>query len=166
MLKKLILLRHAKSNPPDHSVSDIDRVLNKKGLQDAKRMAAHLAKKEIIPDLVISSPARRAVATAWIFTSYLEYPEDSIVIDNEIYGADINNLYSVIHGCDEKLKKLMIVGHNPGITNLLDELTDAGIADVPSCGLAVISFPDSEWYTVRRNSGVLDFFDIPANYNL
>lgn len=144
----------------------MDRTLNRKGLQDAKHMASRLARKELIPDLIVCSPARRAMTTAMIFASYLEYPDDTIVHDNEIYGADINNLYSVIHGLDEKHDKVMLVGHNPGITNLLDELTDAGISNVSSCGIAVIRFGDIQWSSIRRNSGVLELFDIPANYNI
>src|SRR5215470_8706335 len=112
-MKTLYLVRHAKSSRDDPSLPDKERPLNKRGRRDAPRMGERLAKRDVKPDLILSSPAVRALATAEIVSRKLGYAIKDIVVDERLYGADPNDLLDVIHELGEKPKRVMLFGHNP-----------------------------------------------------
>ena len=160
-MKKLLLVRHAKSSWEDFSQSDHNRPLNKRGLADAPVMGQRIAKKQIAPELIVSSTAHRAEATAKIIATELQLL-DSIITNANIYEAGIGNLMEVIFGLDDELNLVMLVGHNPGFTMLVNYLQDdRHIDNMQTCATALLSFDIDSWADVK--AGKLLDYDYPKN---
>ncbi len=132
-MKKLFLIRHAKSSWEDHLLSDHDRPLSDKGKADAPKVANILKSKYVLPDLVISSSARRALKTAKIFSSTLNYSTEKIEINTSIYEATTQQLINVVNKIDDKYETVLIFGHNPGFTVLANFLGDKSIKYANFC---------------------------------
>ena len=152
-MKRLILVRHAKSSRDDPSLADRERPLNDRGLRDAPKMGARLAKRGIRPDLVLSSPAVRALATARLFAKELDYDTDDIVVDERLYAATPDALLEVIRTVDDKPKCVMLFGHNPELSELAHELSGT-IGDLPTCAVVDLSFDIAAWSKVGRHAPV------------
>ena len=134
-MKKLYLIRHAKSSWKDLFVDDFDRPLNKRGKKDAPLMGKRLKEKGIKPDLIISSPALRAKTTAQVIAKELGFKE--IVYDEKIYEAEEETLYEIVKNLDSRYKTVFLVGHNPGLNMLAEKLV--GLNDnIPTCGVVEI----------------------------
>ncbi len=161
--KTLFLLRHAKSSWDDPSLEDIDRPLNKRGKKDAPEMGKRLAKYDVIPQVVVSSPALRAYRTAQKVSEELGFEKADICVDERVYSWDSNTVLDVINSLDDKYQSAMIVFHNPAITDLVNELTRADIDNVPTCGVATIGFDTENWSQVKKGKGRLIKFDYPKN---
>ena len=131
-VKTLVLLRHAKSSWKDASLPDRDRPLNDRGLRDAPRIGGALAELVGTPDLVVSSPAARALATARIVAEAVGFPLEAIDVDERIYGATPAELLKVIRGLDDERNHVILVGHNPGFTELVNALSGPRIDNVPT----------------------------------
>lgn len=144
-MKKLTLVRHAKSSWKDAGLADRDRPLNKRGRQDAPRMGKRLAQRAASPDQIISSPAVRALTTAKIMAEEIGYPPDEIIVDERLYGADIPEWLAVIRGLDDALEHVLLVGHNPGLTDLVNDLSPDGVDNVPTCGVVEMTFDVETW---------------------
>ena len=121
-MKTLLLLRHAKSNWDDEALADYDRPLNERGRHDAPRMGRHLARLDLVPDLIVASGARRAAATAKRAAFAAGYPGD-IRYTDELYLADPETFLEIARETDDVVARLMLVGHNPGIEELVTALT-------------------------------------------
>ncbi|HKK13265.1 MAG TPA: histidine phosphatase family protein [Gammaproteobacteria bacterium] len=161
--RRLTLVRHAKSSWKHGELADFDRPLKKRGRGDAPRMGRRLAQQGLCPQLMVSSPARRALETARLMAPELGYPPDRIAIDRRIYAADADVLRSVIAGQAEAIAHLMLVGHNPALTDLCNRLTRAGIANLPSCGVVCVDFAVEGWSAVGHATGELVLFDYPKS---
>jgi phosphohistidine phosphatase len=159
--KTLFLLRHAKSSWDDPSLDDIDRPLNKRGKRDAPEMGRRLAEYGVKPEIIVSSPALRAFKTAEKVSEGLGFEKKDILIDERVYSWDSDAVLNVINSLDDKYKSAMIVFHNPAITDLVNELSDARIDNVPTCGLATVSFDTDKWSAVKKGKGKLLSFDYP-----
>lgn len=118
----LILLRHAKSSWKNEAIDDFDRPLAKRGKQDAQKVGFWLKRSNLIPDLILSSPAKRARKTATIVSRELALDENQIRWMPEIYDASPANLLKVLKRCPEQAKQVLLVGHNPGMEFLLEYL--------------------------------------------
>ncbi len=160
-MKTLYLVRHAKSSWKDASLPDHDRPLNKRGEEDAPRMGKRLACRRPKPELIISSPAVRAKMTAKLLATGIGYPKANIVIDKLIYEAEPEDLMSIIRGLDNTVDCVMLVGHNPAFTLLVNSLARCNIENVPTCGLAVLKFDIVSWDDIDRVTGELLDFDYP-----
>ncbi|HEY6062293.1 MAG TPA: histidine phosphatase family protein, partial [Chitinophagaceae bacterium] len=132
-MKTVLLVRHAKSDWGDASLSDFDRPLNGRGKSDAPVMAHRLLDKNIFIDAFISSPANRAKKTARIFAKEYKRDKDDIIIRDELYAAPENVFYDVILTADNKFKSIAIFSHNPGLTDFANLLTDTRIDNIPTC---------------------------------
>lgn len=143
-MKEILLIRHAKSSWDDPALSDRDRPLNERGEHDARKMAERLAQRGVGAELILSSPARRALATAQIFGRKLGYGGADIVVDARIYAASADDLLDVIHELDDKRRSVMLFGHNPGLTDLANRLSSQ-IAEMPTCAVAEFSFDAKSW---------------------
>lgn len=163
-MKTIFLVRHAKSSWKDVGLSDFDRPLNKRGKRDAPFMAKHVAKMEEKPDLIISSPAIRTRSTAIIFAGELGYKESDINYDKNIYLADTDTLTNALKSADNKLNRVMLVAHNPGLTDLVDFLSGEDIDNVPTCGVVKLSYNSTDWSSLSKNSCELIMFDYPKKY--
>jgi len=161
MSKSLFLVRHAKSDWSNQGQKDYDRELNGRGLGDAPKMGGRLAEMNVMPDLIISSPAVRAKLTAEYIAEQLQYEVDRIQFDEEIYEASTRSLLSVINGLDDKYNKVMIFGHNPTLTYLTEYLTKSPIGNIPTCGAVEIEFEVDSWKEVTGDVGKLKWFIYP-----
>jgi phosphohistidine phosphatase len=119
----LLIMRHAKSDWSDHAAADFDRRLTDRGKRDAKKMGAWLKKKKIIPDKIVSSPAARAERTAMIVCRETGIDPAAIIWERDIYDASLEDLLKVIAGQAGNTRCLLIIGHNPGLEELLDYLS-------------------------------------------
>jgi len=162
-MKTLYLVRHAKSSWKDGNLSDHDRPLNKRGEQDAPRMGQRLRRREPQPEVIISSSAVRAKTTAKILATEIGYPKSDITIDQRMYGAEPEDVVSIIHGLDHKIDCAMLVGHNPTFTDLVNALGRCHIDNMPTGSIAVLAFSIEAWEDIERVKGELLDFDYPKN---
>lgn len=160
-MKRLVLVRHAKSSWKDPAATDFERPLNNRGKRDAPAMAERLAGRGLRPDLIVTSPAKRARKTAVIMARALGYPKSEIRRDRELYLAELETLVAVVSELEEEFSEVMLVGHNPGFTELTDYFTRGSIGNLPTSGMAGIEFSTERWREVRRGSGKLRFLDFP-----
>ena len=122
-MKTLLLVRHAKSSWNDSEISDIDRPLKQIGVKNALLIATKIKEKKIFPDFLITSPAVRAASTALIFARTLSYPLQRMVINEIVYDFSKDALFPLLHATDDKFDTVMLVGHDPALTYLLNDLT-------------------------------------------
>lgn len=161
--KTLYLARHAKSDWDSPSSSDFDRCLNQRGLQDAAMMGKRLAKSNISPELIISSSAIRAKITAQLIASEIGYEGSHIKLVDDIYEAYVDDLERVIHGIDNELNHVMLVGHNPGMTELVNWLTGSHISNIPTGGIATLQASSGNWKGFIKGHVKLVEYDYPKN---
>jgi len=146
-MKSLLLLRHAKSDWSDAGRTDHDRPLNKRGKRDAPRMGALLRSEKLVPELIVSSSARRARKTAAKAAKACGYDRD-IQLEDALYMATPAAHVDVLRQLDRRIDRVMLVGHNPGLEELLWCLTGAEAA-LPTAALAVIELPVKRWEDVK-----------------
>lgn len=163
-MKTLYLLRHAKSSWDFEDLSDHDRPLNKRGRQDAPLMGRELMSREIEPDLIVSSSAVRALTTAALVAKELEYPTETIEINEAIYGASKEELCGIIQATSDDVNKLILVGHNPTITDVANLLSPEHVASIPTTGVVCLTFDCSHWEEIEKENATLHFFDFPKNH--
>lgn len=142
-MKTLLLLRHAKSSWDDDSLSDHDRPLNQRGKIAAPRMGQLLCELDLVPDLIISSTANRASTTARL-AAHAAGCDAQLVLDRSLYLAPPERYIRVAARTHEPVERLMLVGHNPGIEMVVDDLTGCG-ESMPTAALAVIAVPIRRW---------------------
>ncbi len=163
-MKHLYLIRHAKSSWADSRLTDFDRPLNKRGKRDAPIMGQRLAARLVRFDLLLSSSAKRARRTAECIAAETGYSEADIVYDRTIYDADLAMLLSLIRQVDDTVDSLALVGHNHVITECAEWLTGRRIVNIPTSGIAAISFTADRWGDIDHEAGLLEFFDYPKRH--
>ncbi len=124
-------------------------------------MGAFLKNKRISPDLILSSPAKRAFQTAKILAKELEYPHEKIQRNQHVYLAAVDTLVNIIQNAPDESQRMMLIGHNPGLTQLANYLADARIANIPTTGIVEIHFDVHHWRKIAAMSGKLASFDFP-----
>lgn len=159
--KILYLLRHAKSSWTDRSISDFDRPLNKRGIQQAPEIAAILASKDARPQVIISSPANRAFSTAKTMAVALSSDKSKIGSDKRIYEANIQTLMYLIQELDDDLQSVLLVGHNPGFSYLVNTLSRQKVAPLPTCTLIQLRLDIEHWNELEAECGELISVDVP-----
>ena len=153
-MKHLVLIRHAKSDWTSPALSDFDRPLNKKGLKDAPRIAGILKERGIFPDLIISSPANRALTTARIMAEEYGVASDTILQIPSLYLGDTSDLAAALYRTPDKTKTLFLFAHNPGISYFASQLVCREIG-MPTCCAVVISLEGSWENPKIRETAVL-----------
>lgn len=167
-MRRLILLRHAKSDRPP-GVSDLDRPLNARGQRDAPRMGAYLAAEDLRADAVVVSPALRTRQTWEGVQPALNGPQPEIV--SSIYEAPETALLAVARGAPKAAASLLMIGHNPGLQDLALYLVGAGDKsgrkrlgyEFPTAAIAVIDFEADSWDGLKAGSGRLERFVAPKD---
>jgi len=159
-MKRLFLIRHAKSSWDDATLADQDRPLNERGRRDAPKIGGRLARREVKPDLILSSPALRALTTTKIIAGKLDYKRKHIVIDDRLYAAEADDLLEVIHELDDRLQCVMIVGHNPELSELAQRLCGE-ISHLPTCAVAEFGFALTSWSDIGTCPAATVAFDYP-----
>ncbi len=161
MSKILYLVRHAKSSWSNPSLADKDRPLNQRGRNSAPYMGQCLAAHGHRPDLIISSPAKRAFSTAKKLAKELAYDKSEILKHESLYFSGTGSMWKLLEGLDDRYQKVMIVGHNPAMTSLLNILCDAPVENMPTCAVAVIGFDMASWSEMDTVDGDLLAYDFP-----
>ena len=159
-MKLLFLVRHAKSSWDDTALPDIRRPLGKRGKRDAPQMGDRLSKRGASPDLIVASPATRALTTATVIATKLGYEVKDIVVDNRLYPGDVAVLLNVIRGFDDELDSVMLFGHNPGLTELAHGLSKE-ITHMPTCAVAELGFDVQSWSAADKSTLVSAELDFP-----
>jgi phosphohistidine phosphatase len=163
-LKRLTLVRHAKSDWSLPGQQDWDRVLNKRGQQDAPEMARRLRSRKLKPDLILASPAVRALATASIMARELKVPAEHVAQVERLYLADPAMIVEVVRELGGDVKHVMVFSHNPGITECANRLS-AGeqIDNMPTCAVFTACFKLLDWSQLDWGTGLEAEFDYPRN---
>lgn len=156
-MKKLILVRHGKSSW-EEDLPDHERPLKKRAYKDAGLVLN--AFSGFVPgELTLwSSYAVRALATARLFQENLEVSEDQFTIKKELYTFERNDLLKVIKSCDNAVENLMIFGHNPAITGVVNTLGDQHFSNVPTTGLCLIEFETDDWKSINKGTTIIYLF--------
>lgn len=144
-MKKLTLVRHAKSSWKDSSLSDHDRPLNKRGKQDSIRMSKWYAQLNEKPDLLISSTALRARKTMIRFQDAFDINEANVILTRDLYHAYEDEILNVLYGLDDEINSVMLFGHNPGFTYFVNNYSSLSIDNVVTCGITTIEFDVEKW---------------------
>ena len=149
-MKTLFLVRHAKSSRDDPALSDKDRPLNDRGMRDAPKMGARLAKQGVKPDLILSSPAVRARTTAELIAKKLDYKVKDIALVERLYAAAPGDVLDVIRELGDKPKCVMVFGHNPELGQLATRLASKD-TDMPTCAVAEFAYDIKSWSLVGKD---------------
>ena len=162
-MKTLFLIRHAKSSWKDVTIHDHDRPLNKRGKENAPRMGDRLKKRQKMPDLIFSSTALRAKATAKCIGKKINFPIIKITFLRELYHASPNRLFDCISQAPDQADSIMFFGHNPGLTELAVNQWNIPILNLPTCGILKIQFKSDSWKLVGKERISSTTFDYPKN---
>jgi len=163
-MKNLFLVRHAKSDWSVSGQKDIDRELNGRGRSDAPKMGRKLYEMEAKPEIIISSPAARARFTAELISEQLKFDTDKIIYNEDLYEASVRTLLGAINGIEDRYSRVMIFGHNPGLTFLAEALTKKEIGNIPTCGIVHLEFAIGSWQEVSGGTGELKSFIYPKKF--
>jgi phosphohistidine phosphatase len=161
MPKILYLVRHAKSSWKNPGLADTERPLNKRGKHDAPLMGKTLRSRREIPEMLISSPAKRAFSTAKHFAKEFNYKKEKIEISEILYMASVSDFYNAIVKCDNSIKSIMLFSHNPGITDFANLITGSDIENIPTSGTVRIDFDIEKWVDIKKTKGEIKFFISP-----
>jgi phosphohistidine phosphatase len=160
-MKTLFLVRHAKSSWARPDLADFDRPLNARGERDAPEMGRRLARAGVRPARMITSPAVRARMTAEAIAKALGYPVGRIVAEERLYGADVPTWLEVIGSLPGTEAAVMLVGHNPGITELANRLGTETVDNVPTCGIVTLDYDTASWRDVAAARPVREHVATP-----
>ena len=160
-MKKLLLVRHAKSSWSDFSIKDFDRPLNDRGKHDAPMMAKRLLDKKIAIDAFIASPAKRAKKTAELFVKTYHGDKDDIIFIDELYLAEPPVFFELISQISDKYDTIAVFSHNNGITAFANQLTGARIDELPTCGIFAVKIPIKHWKDFQDSKKEFWFADYP-----
>lgn len=163
MPKTLFLVRHAKSSWIQPGLLDFDRTLNLRGQQDAPEMGRRLKEKNVVPQIVLCSPARRAVQTLDLMNKVMNIPSDSIFMQKRIYEASPETLLNLIQHLDDAYDSAMLVGHNPSMTWLASQLSNSYIQNLPTCSIVTITLDSNHWIKAGKCPAELQNLDSPKN---
>lgn len=160
-MKKIILIRHAKSDSKHPYSSDFERPLNERGRKDAPLMGKLL--KELYPDiqLFISSPAVRAKHTAEFFAEQFGIERNKIKFDKTLYLASPHDILMTLSTLDNTLNSVAVVAHNPGITDLASHLGRKFISNMPTASFAALNINTASWKSIELAPGTLENFHFP-----
>jgi phosphohistidine phosphatase len=164
-MKTLYIIRHAKSSWDDLAIDDFDRPLNDRGKRDAPRMGKRLKEKKVTPDLMITSPANRAFSTCTYMAEILKYPVQNIRREENLYHANSAQILRVIKALPDRNNIVFIFGHNPGLTDFVNEFRDdrSFFDNIPTCGVAAFRCNVESWKDVTLECGTLIFYDYPKS---
>jgi len=163
-MRRITLLRHATSSWDTPTLDDFDRPLNKRGERDAPEMGARLKARGARPTLIVSSDAVRAITTARLVARAIGFPIGFIQPVNDLYLAAPATILQVLATEGHDYEDVMIVGHNPGLTELVNQLSDARVDNIPTCGMFAIDLDIENWAELATASGTLAWHDYPKKH--
>ena len=158
-MKQLLLIRHAKSSWDDLSLDDLDRPLNKRGKREATLLGQYLKRNSINPQMIFSSPAKRAYKTAKRISNELGFQKKMIKIDKIIYSGSKSDLVELIGSIDKKIDHVFIIGHYPSLMELGNYLTASNFDKMLTCGFILIDFKTKFWEDIGHMRGNIVLID-------
>jgi len=165
-VKKIYLIRHAKSSLNEKGMSDFERPLNKRGKLDLPFMANRLKDFGIKPDLILSSTAKRAKKSAKTIAETVGYSTNDITYKEALYDSSYTTYRYLLDSLDDKLNSIFIVAHNPTLTEVGERLSGAILTNIPTCSIVCIEFDVKSFKDIEEESGKIIFFDYPKKHDI
>lgn len=164
-MKELIFVRHAKSDWGTEFLKDIDRPLNERGYRDAYFLSEWYTKNKKKPALILASTATRALNTALIFARAFDLEPEYFQLEQNIYEAGTEKILSILKKQDKIHDSIMLFGHNPGITNTCNILSDDLFFDeIPTCGIVSYKLEIHNWSDLKAKKGTVNFYQFPKDF--
>jgi phosphohistidine phosphatase len=161
MSKKLYLVRHAKAQQQSIDNTDFSRELADRGMRDASLVGSYFKEHKYLVDIIISSPAARALSTAELMAQQMEYKLESIHTNEELYMASVRTFLQVINQLKDDWSGVLITSHDPAVTYLGEYLSNGEVGHMPTGSVMAISFDTDSWSEISENSGSLEAFITP-----
>ena len=163
-MKTLILVRHAKSDWGNDTITDLFRPLNTRGYSDAQILAKQLSQKIPVPQLWITSPAIRSYSTAIVFAEAFNYDPGKFFINKNNYEASVKTLQETVTSIADTIETAFMFGHNPGFTKFFNEHSDAFADNIPTCGVVSLSNDVLSWKDFLNTKTKNDFYIYPKEF--
>jgi len=163
MNKRLFIVRHAKSSWNQPELTDFQRPLNERGKRDVPNMSLRFLEKGYKIDRILSSPAERAITTAYGFAARLNINSEEIIQNESLYHASAFALRRAIAKTPNEIDSLMLFGHNPGLTYLINDISDFNLDNLPTCAVCGIEFNIEQWTSVLKSTGEKFYYDFPKS---
>jgi phosphohistidine phosphatase len=161
MIRKLFIIRHAKSSWDHNGLDDIDRPLARSGIKNAKEMAERLMVRKTTPELILSSPANRALNTALIMSKYWGVGPEYLQIRDPLYDASISDIEKVISSTSKEIRNLAIFGHNPSFTFYANRFLESPLENLPTAGVVIVTLESESWDKLGRKNVEGTYVDYP-----
>lgn len=155
--KKICFVRHAKSSWAELGIPDLERPLNPRGIRDRVFMSQKFESDFFIPELLISSHAKRAYDTATSFAKAFNLKTSEIVVERKLYHADSDDFEELIFEQDDKVNSMMLFSHNPGLTHFANSFSEHDIVNVPTTGIFILESAEKSWLSFLRNCKLTSF---------
>lgn len=164
-MKEILLLRHAKSSWENINLEDFDRPLKKRGKDDSVIMGEYIKQNDLIPEYIICSDSVRTKETLKIILERIK-KEIDVLYTNKIYEAEVDDILEVISQTDNRLQRIMVIGHNPGMLDTVIELTkeDFPYPKFSTCGLAYLKLDINNWKDIRKSKAKLEIYKSPKMF--
>jgi phosphohistidine phosphatase len=158
--KKLFIIRHGKSSWED-VVDDIDRPLTERGVHSSYDMAGRMAELENVPEIILSSPANRALHTAMIMARKWALPEEAIQIRYDLYLPEPEDIQRVLMLVPDEVRSVALFGHNPAFTEFANMYLKEQVENIPTAGVVILTFSSESWREIQSSGTVAEYFDFP-----
>ena len=162
-MKKLLIVRHSKSSWSDPYLSDFDRPLNKRGNRDGKLMAEFLLKRINNIDKLISSSSKRTRETSEFFKKKINIKVENYT--DKLYHASYDDIIDLLNQVKDDVRSLILIGHNPGLTQLVNFFTEVNLYNLPTTGIVVINFMIDKWKNIKDSKGNIEIIKFPKELN-
>lgn len=162
MSKQIILVRHGNAKSGSYGIPDFDRSLDGVGIGEAQEMAFRLKNRNLIPEMLVSSPAIRAISTARIFAGIWSKEPEDILIKDVLYESSTSSLLRVVNGLQDDVSSIGLFGHNPEISEFVGYLTPDDTYSMPTCAVVIINFEVEQWRLLSKGLGTMLLFDYPG----
>ena len=161
MERRLFIIRHGKSSWDNEGLEDIERPLAKRGIRNAGEMAERLLAKNLIPQLILSSPASRALNTALIMSKSWDISAENLLIRDALYMAYLSEIEQVIAGVSAEIRNLAIFGHNPSFTAYANSFLELPLDNLPTAGVVIVRLESENWSGIGRKHVKETYVDYP-----
>ena len=159
-MRTIILVRHAKASRDIPGIEDFDRPLTAEGYSEAYKMAPAIKNKKLKPGLLVSSPAVRAASTAYIFARQLKVPAGNILMRDELFTDDYNDILKLLRNLSEEFSTLMVFGHNPSFEDVANFLSETPVEKIHTCGVLCL---DASKMKLEKHSMKIAFYLHPKS---
>lgn len=161
-MKQLIIMRHGKSDWDDYEMDDFDRSLTKRGMENASQMGQFILQKCGVPYQFISSSAKRAFDTAVIVADSMKFPVSSIIKEDKFYLASYSTIFQLIKKTDDSVLDLILFGHNPGLTELINHL-GVELDNLPTASCVCFQFDVENWNAINKSNACFKWIQLARN---